>query len=69
MKLSTQNGLASLVEKETTGQAVTYLDGEKLSVHWYGASKYQIDRLKVLIANYIDVNMLMGSYSSVNFFT
>lgn len=46
MKLSTQNGLASLVEKETAGQAAIYLDSEKLSVHWYGASRSQIDRLK-----------------------
>lgn len=69
MKLSTQNGLASLVEKETAGQAAIYLDSEKLSVHWYGASRSQIDRLKVLIANYIAVHMLIGSYSSVNFFT
>ena len=69
MKLSSQSGLASLIEKETAGQAATYLDGGKLSVHWYGASKSQIYRLKVLIANYIDVHMLMDSYSSVNFFT
>ena len=68
MILSSKNGLAALVEKETAGQATTYLDGEKVSVHWYGASKAQIHRLKILIANYIDIHMLMGSYTSVCFF-
>jgi hypothetical protein len=69
MILPQENGLAALVERGTGGQATTYLDGEKVSIHWYGASPAQLDHLKALVANYIDAHMMMGSYSSVAFFT
>ena len=68
MILNNKNGLASLILKNTDGKASVYLDGDTVSVHWYGATQQQVARLKVLIANYIDAHMMMDSYATVRFF-
>lgn len=65
---TSKNGLAALIGKETNGKAVTYMDGESVSVHWYGATQPQINRLKLLIADYIDRCMMMANYETVKFY-
>lgn len=68
MILNDKNGLAAMIRKHTDGKASVYFDGNSVSVHWYGSTAQQIARLKVLIANYIDVHMMMASYAQVRFF-
>ena len=68
MKLTNKNGLAALVEKETNGKAETYIDNTTVSVFWMGATQQQIQRLKVLIADYIDRKMMMQSYETVKLY-
>lgn len=68
MMLTNKNGLAAMIRKHTDGAATVYLDGDTVSVHWYGATVPQIARLKVLVANYIDAHMMMASYARVRFF-
>lgn len=69
MILDDRNGLARMIKAETGGAARVYLDGCRVSVHWYGATAQQVARLKVLIDNYIDVNMMMQSYTTVSFYS
>lgn len=68
MILKTNNELAYMIDRETCGAAKVYLDGETVSVHWHGAQQAQIDRLKVLIADYIGRHMLVGSYTQIKFY-
>ena len=67
MILAKDNDLSAFVEKETNGEATVYLTGTTVSIHWYGATKVQVSRLKILVADYIDRHMLMSSYERINF--
>lgn len=67
MILTSKNGLASFVASVTNNKAIVYITGTTVSIHLYDAQQGQIDKLKILIANYIDQHMLMASYEKINY--
>ena len=67
MKLDNNNGIAAFISEKTDGKADVYLIGETLSIYYFGSTRQEINRLKILVSVYIDKNMMMQSYAKVNY--
>lgn len=68
MILANNNGMYAHIQRHTNNKSSIYLDGTTLSVHCYGLTAQQANRLKIIIRDYIDKNMLMDSYATIKIF-